>query len=964
MTTKSISHLQQTAKAVALEAYEAGLCVVPPREDGSKQPIGEWKRWQKGRPSRQQLNAWYRGGREGIGLVCGAVSGNLEMYEFENEEVYQAFKETAEAAGMGSLVDTIENGYLEKTPGGGYHWLYYCREISGNTPLARKPDPTPENPRKVKPLIETRGEGGYTVCAPSFGRVHSTGKPYVLLRGSFKTIVTITPEQRKSLFDLGRTFDEMPVKDVYQPQRVSSGIDVNRPGDDFNQRADWREIMEPAGWQLVFERGGTGYWRRPGKDRGVSATTNHGGSNLFYVFSTSTDFEPERGYSKFSVYSILNHNGDFQAAAQSLVKKGYGHEQKRNEGAEDGPPWEPPIPFADYKLPSFPVEVLPGWMRGFAAAEAEATQTPPDLAGMLALAVCAAAAAKKIVVHVREGWTEPVNLFVVVALPPASRKSVVFADIAEPVVEYEEELARQASPEIEEAKTRRRIIEQSLQQKQNEAARAKDAGEREQLTREATELARELTTTAVPAPPRLVADDCSPEKLAGLVNDQGGRIAILSPEGDTFDLMAGRYSNSTPNLGIYLKGHAGDTLRVDRVGRPPEYVKAPALTVGLAVQPDVLCGLIDKPGFRGRGLLARFLYSLPKSIVGRREDEPAPVPEHVRRAYRRNLRRLLELPAGTDDKGQPIAHALRLSPEAERVFATFRRQLEPQLAETGPLGSLQDWAGKLAGAVARIAGVLHIATHVETPAPWTKPINEETMQAAITLGKEYLITHAKAAFAEMGADPDIKAARYVLEWIERKGCEEFTKRDLHNGLQGRFKRVAELEPPLTLLVEHGYIREKITPERTGPGRKPSSVFEVNPLSTQSTQSTQFLPPGGQFCILCRFCMQGCPPKNKNEHLGSQAANPHQDYISPRCSREGLMSNLEKTSNDAASRARVPDAHLGSLDGGQVGEHLEKENVLQPVGEPDDAITEMVEEGKRRRRVIERHQEEAVRSEFL
>jgi len=87
-----------------------------------------------------------------------------------------------------------------------------------------------------------------------------------------------------------------------------------------------------------------------------------------------------------------------------------------------------------------------------------------------------------------------------------------------------------------------------------------------------------------------------------------------------FDQMAGRYNQTAgPNLGVYLKGHAGDLLKVDRRARPPEYVQRPCLTIGLTVQPEILQGLAGRPGFRGRGLLARFLYSLPASLVGSRQ---------------------------------------------------------------------------------------------------------------------------------------------------------------------------------------------------------------------------------------------------------------------------------------------------------------------------------------------------------
>ncbi|WP_368411297.1 DUF3987 domain-containing protein [Paludisphaera mucosa] len=114
--------------------------------------------------------------------------------------------------------------------------------------------------------------------------------------------------------------------------------------------------------------------------------------------------------------------------------------------------------------------------------------------------------------------------------------------------------------------------------------------------------------------------------------------------------MAGRYAanKDAAKYGVFLKGHAGDALRVDRKGRPSEYVARPALTLGLAVQPEVVRGLGRIPGSRGRGLTARFLFAMPRSVVGRRIVAPPAVPESVKRAYRESVLALLGQPSDAD----------------------------------------------------------------------------------------------------------------------------------------------------------------------------------------------------------------------------------------------------------------------------------------------------------------------------
>src|SRR5262249_29606461 len=62
-------------------------------------------------------------------------------------------------------------------------------------------------------------------------------------------------------------------------------------------------------------------WRRPGKGYGLSATTNYKGSDLLYVFSTSTPFDSLRSYDKFGAYAVLEHKGDFTAASLAVAKK-------------------------------------------------------------------------------------------------------------------------------------------------------------------------------------------------------------------------------------------------------------------------------------------------------------------------------------------------------------------------------------------------------------------------------------------------------------------------------------------------------------------------------------------------------------------------------------------------------------------------------------------------------------------
>ncbi len=324
-------------REAALAAHGAGLCVVPPATDGSKAPRPggkqQWKKYQQQRPSEQDLAAWYPDDSAlGVGLVTGTVSSGLELFEFEGrtvtEGVYAALWRAARGAGLRELVQRVAAGYSERSPTGGVHWLYLCAgEPKGSTKLAQRSATAEElqgaPDHKIQTLIETKGEGGYVVVAPSNGSTHPSGKPWKLLRGGFHSIATISIEEREALHELARNLDQMPHQSA-TPGRPAQTAG-NRPGDRFNRVNTWRDLLTPHGWvELGTDDQGVTSWRRPGKDSGVSATTNALGTDQLKAFSTSTPFSTEGTYDRFGAYAALEFAGDLAAAARSLSKADVG----------------------------------------------------------------------------------------------------------------------------------------------------------------------------------------------------------------------------------------------------------------------------------------------------------------------------------------------------------------------------------------------------------------------------------------------------------------------------------------------------------------------------------------------------------------------------------------------------------------------------------------------------------------
>jgi hypothetical protein len=333
--------------------------------------------------------------------------------------------------------------------------------------------------------------------------------------------------------------------------------------------------------------------------------------------------------------------------------------------------------------------------------------------------------------------------------------------------------------------------------------------------------------TVIPTPPRLLAGDISPENLASLLCDNGGRMAVADAEGGLiFEIMGGRYTkNGGPNMEIFLKGHAGDAVRVDRTGRPSEFAPSAALTCILTAQPAILRNLAAKEQMRGRGLLARFLFTMPNGLIGSRTYANIPMDPRLVEQYASHLQELLSVAPLNDDDTE--AHRrLNLDGDALEIWRTYHDQIEKAQAPDGELSHMTDFASKLPGAVARMAGILHLMKY-GPQAP--QNIDPETAAGAWALGL-FFLEHTKSAFAELGAGGDIGLARRVYGWISRNRPERLTLGVLFDDLRhgSGLTLSDDLLPAMAILEDRNIIRREPPPPDNKKGRKSFGSWVVNP----------------------------------------------------------------------------------------------------------------------------------------
>ena len=522
------------------------------------------------------------------------------------------------------------------------------------------------------------------------------------------------------------------------------------------------------------------------------------------------------------------------------------------EAGSDGQPdeWDTPVPFDNYNLPEFPIEALPPTVRAYAGSAAESIQVPVDMCASACLAVLALTMQGKYRIMGKADWFEPLNLYVLCIAKPSERKSTILSKVAGPINSYESDYNRRHAIEIEQSqnefalmeKTREKIIGMITDKKAGKKGAAEKLEKAEEALGKSEERVAELTEQIVNfqfmKSMKLYCEDITPEKLASVLEENDGRIGILSSEGGIFEIMKGAYSgNKDPKIDVFLEAWSGDRIRVDRMGRASNDIEHPALTMLLMVQPHVISGLVNNKTFSGRGLTARFLYCMPKSAVGHRRFDTVPIPETVNENYADLLTNLLD----DEINDARVPKLIRLSDEAREHLKAFYEQLEPKIP--AEYAELAGWMGKLVGTILRIAGIFTRALVADRIARASFDdiqnmdidtdnliVSGETMKGAIAVGK-YYFEHARAAFSLMGADEVSEMAAFALEVIGRKGLNGFKTADLMRACK-KFKTADYANEVLKRLTEMGYLREE-KPESKRSGRPPAPKYHVNPIWLES-----------------------------------------------------------------------------------------------------------------------------------
>lgn len=470
---------------------------------------------------------------------------------------------------------------------------------------------------------------------------------------------------------------------------------------------------------------------------------------------------------------------------------------------------EDPEHLGSMPQPKFPTELLPEWGRVQVEAVSEATETPTDLGGMVFLAILSLVFAKRVRVLWSANLIEQVVLYVLIAMASGSGKSAGFKLMMEPVYEAQAEKQRDMGPQLSRLSSKRAGLKVAIKRLHGKSAeKANDLAEFQKLQRRAGELQSELDALDRPVKKLYVLEEGTSEAVTLALRDQGEKLGLFSDEaGEQLGIFSGATYSGTANVGVVLNAYNGTPYTSHRIGRDPVQLNGPLMPIGWTVQPSVLEEMVRNPTFKGRGMLGRFLYSDPASLVGNRNFIRPAIPDSIKQTYSAIIKAQLA------DKAEMT---MTVSPKANshlnQLWSLTEDELNPV---SGSLAHMGEWGNRICGTAVRIAALLSCADK------WRPVIEEEAMQRSVKLTRDYLLPHAKRVHAVMCIDERTTAARELLAYILAKQWQRFDGTTLHQAVRGRkkFKLKADVEETLATLERARWVKPLLDPR---------DVWDVHP----------------------------------------------------------------------------------------------------------------------------------------
>lgn len=729
----------------------AGLSIIPidhksKRPSASLLPNRSWKSAQVKAATAADVERWISGGARSVAVVCGQVSGGkpghgLLVIDFDVAEFYPRWIERAGEAAA--------NLPVQKTGGGGYQVLLRCPQVGSNDKLAWVSNEDEPSGRSI--AIETRGEGGYAVLAPS---EHPSGNLYQWVSGNAGNVPIVTQQTADHLLAVARSLDEVPLTRQERERlenRAFEDLKKSRKsriqGDsviaDFNSATSVAALLGKQG----YTQGPGGRYIRPG-GKSESVSIKDGRSCHWSTNDVLNDGRGPGGcgcHDAFSIFTLFEHGGDVASAVKSAAKLlGKSSIDVTQTGrARNLAKPDPYVPF--------PLDCLPTQVRQFVDEGSHALGCDAAYIAMPLLAILASAIGNSRRIQLKNSWTEPPILWTIVVGDSGTLKSPAF-DLAMRAIRLRQ---NKAWKEYRQAKSVHRLDMEEFEMANTDWKKT-NKEERGPRPEE-------------PPPPVEMRFWCSDPTVEALADRLSGAPRGLLLARDELSGWFGSFNQYKAGQGgdvaHYLEMHRGGNLLVDRKtgDKTTIHVPSAALCIAGGIQPDTLRRCMSVEFFEN-GLAARFLLTMPPRRAKKWSESdiaPATLDEQARL-----LNSLLEFQPSQDSFGEPTPALITLTGSAKAAWIDFYNKHASEQA--GLEGELAAAWSKLEGYAARFALVIHCARQAcgEDVDPWT--CDDASMKSGIALAS-WFGGEAKRVYSVLAERSEDREQRRLIELLEARG---------------------------------------------------------------------------------------------------------------------------------------------------------------------------------------------------
>lgn len=555
-------------KSVLKKLVDCGFSIIP--VDENKCPIGAWKKYQTESRTKEEIDSL---NSPLYGLITGY--NNLEVIDVDLK-VFSTLQEQNDFWNeyLSFLKDNIDDFDLKfviyKTKRQGYHILYRCEKIQGNTKIARLKE-------HKEAIIESRGIGGMVVIYEN-----------KISKLSYSEIQTISERDRDIIWSISKTYNHIEENTIEVPKIKQNTFTeaIIKPWEDYNQKVSIFDIISDD-VKVVRNLNDKYIVKRIGSENPTSGSVFKS-NGCMYLFSTGTIYPHEKLITPFIAYTYKYHNGNFTESASKIYKDGYGTRVVKKEVEIE----KRELPKINESDLVFPIDIFPKPIQSYIIECNETLDSSIDYMGCSMLWLISVIVGNSIQIEVKKGWNETATIWLAVVGKAGLGKTPSIHNIIKPLL----------SANNKEIKN---YIKQSEKYEYYEKLTAKEKKEHEEIHK--------------PKKSQFIANDITIEALVELHQENKNSIGVFKDELAGWFKDMNKYREGS-DLEFWLSTWSGKAISLNRKTAKSSFVDKPLVSVLGGIQPSILNSFYTEDN-KDNGFMDRMLLTYPNLDIEKWNDK-------------------------------------------------------------------------------------------------------------------------------------------------------------------------------------------------------------------------------------------------------------------------------------------------------------------------------------------------------